>query len=320
MAKIYADILAQRVDCKIVAVCGNSIDKTYNFAKKYSASAYVEGNVEIFFKKHPEMQVVIIATPEWERERPLAAAIAHNQHILLEKPFAQDYQTAVKLKKTLDGYTQVFDVCHVLRFSPRFYALKKAIDRNQIGDIRHIYSRRNSNLKRVERVLNKTDLAFWLTPHDVDIMRWITGSEVVEVFARSRNYLKEADDYLIANFRFANKVDAVMEVSWCTPPISSVAPEAKFEVWGTRGSIEVADSDMNIRIYEMSGAVSSPDTYEDFQIDGLQFGYFKNMVDVFIKRVRDDDFKGNHVSDAVESINVCNMIRESLDQKKVVVR
>ena len=58
----------------------------------------------------------------------------------------------------------------MLRYSARFTALKTLIDQGGVGEIRHIYARRNSNSRRAQRVLGRTDLAFWLTPHDVDII------------------------------------------------------------------------------------------------------------------------------------------------------
>lgn len=318
MAEIYADILVQRGDCHLVAVCGNTAENTKRFASRYDIPGYSGGDAETLYARHPEAEVTVITTPEWVRELPLAAAIRHRQHVLLEKPFAHDHSTAQQLAQMLDGFGQVFDVCHVLRYSPRFHALQQAVQRNEIGEIRHIYARRNSNRKRVMRVLGKTDLAFWLTPHDVDIMRWLTGSEVVEVFARARNRLKTEDDYLIANLRFANGTDAVLEISWCTPPVSGIAPEARFEVWGTRGSAELVDSDMNLRVFVEAERVSSPDTYEDYNIHGLRQGFFKNMIDCFVDRVKRGDVQGNCVADAVAPIRVCEMIRCSIDEGRVV--
>jgi UDP-N-acetylglucosamine 3-dehydrogenase len=318
MAEIYADILVQRGDCRLVAVSGNTDKSTERFASRYNIPGYAGGDAETLYSHHPETEVTIITTPEWVREIPLAAAIRHRQHVLLEKPFAHDYATAQVLAKMLDGYKQVFDICHVLRYSPRFHALQQVIRRNEIGDIRHIYARRNSNRKRVMRVLGKTDLAFWLTPHDIDIMRWLTGSKVVEVFARARNGLKTEDDYLIANLRFADGTDAVLEISWCTPPLSNIAPEARFEVWGTKGSAELADSDMNLRVFAEDSRVSSPDTYEDYLIHGLRQGFFKNMIDCFVDRVKRRDTQGNTIADAVEPIRVCEMIRCSIDEGRVV--
>jgi len=318
MAEIYADILVQHGGCRLLAVCGNTAKSTNRFASRYNIPSYTGGDTENLYARHPEAEITLITTPEWVRELPLAAAIKHRQHVLLEKPFAHDYESAQQLARMLDGYDQVFDICHVLRYSPRFHALREVVRRKEIGEIRHIYARRNSNRKRVKRVLGKTDLAFWLTPHDVDIMRWLTGSEVVEVFARARNGLKTEDDYLIANLRFADGTDAVLEISWCTPPVSGIAPEARFEVWGTQGSAELADSDMNLRVFSEGGQVSSPDTYEDYWIHGLRQGFFKNMIDCFIDRVRRRDVQGNCVADAVAPIRVCDMIRRSIEEGRVV--
>ena len=318
MADIYADIISQRSDCKLVAVAGNTKEKTFDFAKKYKIEGFPNEAIEALYASDPEIDVTIIATPEWVREKPILLAIKNQQNLLIEKPFAHDLGTALKLEGYLNGYHKVYEVCHVLRYSPRFSALKFQVENGIIGDIRHIYARRNSNTKRVKRVLGKTDLAFWLTPHDIDMMRWITNSNVSEVYAKSRCGLNSADDYLIANFRFKNGVDAVLEISWCTPPISGVAPEAKFEVWGTKGSIELLDSDMNVSVYREDGSVHSPDTYEDYQIHGVRFGFFRNLIDCFMKRVQDKNISGNQIQNSVSPILVCDAIRVSIDTGRII--
>jgi predicted dehydrogenase len=319
MAKIYSDILLQRGDCRLLAVCGNTNESTQQYASRYGVSGYPGGDVAAMFRDHPQAEVTIITTPEWVRKTPLTEAMKCKQHILVEKPFAHDLATAIELTTQFANYSYVVDICHVLRYSPRFFQLKQAIVRGDIGDIRHIYARRNSNRTRVMRVLGQTDLAFWLTPHDVDMMRWLIGSEVTEVFARSRNGLCDEDDYLIANLHFANGVDAVLEISWCTPPVSASAPETRFEVWGTKGSAELSDSDMNVKIFSENSQVFSPDTYEDYVIHGLRQGYFKNMIDSFIDRVKRDDVAGNRISDALAPIQVCDMIRRSIDEHRLII-
>ena len=318
MARIYADILSQRHDCRLVAVSGRTRENTERFARQYGMAGYPGGRSEIVYANHPEVEMTVIATPEWIREEPLSAAIRGRQHILIEKPFANGYESARSMARALNGYERVFDICHVLRFSPRFYALREVVVQNKLGELRHIYARRNSNRKRVLRVLGKTDLAFWLTSHDLDMMRWVTGSEVVEVFARARHGLASEDDYLIANLRFADSTDAVLEISWCTAPVSGIAPEAKFEVWGTAGSAEVVDYDMNVRVFLEGDRVLSPDTYEDYVVHGLRQGIFKTMIDCFIDRVRRHDVQSNSITDAIAPIQVCEMIRRSINDGAIV--
>lgn len=319
MADIYASILAQRTDCRLVAVVGNTAEKTRGFADRYNLAAYAGADFGAAYRNHPEVSVSIITTPEWVRIAPVTAAVEASQHILLEKPFATSLPDAHALAGLLSGRSdKVSAICHVLRYSPRFSEMQRLVADGGIGEVRHIFARRNSDRKRAARVLGRTDLVYWLSPHDLDIMRWITGSEVVEVFARSRSGLRDADDYLIANLRFANGVDAVLEISWVTPPLSGASREAVFEVRGTEGAIEVADFDMNVRLFKDESRVLTPDTYEYVDIQGAKRGFFEPMIDRFVDRVRHGPFDDSAVQAGFETIRVGEMIRRSLDSGEVV--
>lgn len=318
MADIYASIISQRADCKLVAVVGNTEAKTTEFAERYRIAGYPGSDFDAPYRDFPQATASIITTPEWVRIEPVAAAVRAGQHILLEKPFATSVDEAEQLVKLLDRKDRLSALCHVLRYSSRFSEMKRLVTAGEVGEVRHIFARRNSNRKRAARVLGKTDLVYWLSPHDIDIMRWVTGSEVVEVFARSRKGLRDADDYLIANLRFANGVDAVLEISWVTPPLSGTSREAVFEVRGSEGAIEVADFDMNVRLFKDGGVVASPDTYEYVDIHGAKRGFFEPMIDRFIEKLKYGPHDAAAVNDGWETVRVGDMIRRSLETGGVV--
>ncbi len=320
MASIYTEILQQRTDCEVKAVVGNTDDKTLKFAKKYGLVPFSGAQYFRMFDEVADIDAVIVATPEWAREAPLGSVVRRKKHVLLEKPFAADLKTTFALKSMLENYPAVFQVCHVLRYSPRFCAMADVVKAGEIGQIRQIYARRNSNQSRVMRVLGKSDLAYWLTPHDLDIMNWITGAHVDKVYAVSRAGLTAQDDYLIANLHFSNGVDAVLENSWSSPAISGEAREALFEVRGTQGVIELDDADMNVRVYKSGGVVETPNTYEDYQVQGMRRGFFENLISHFVERVKKNDVSGDALDEAVETSRVCAMIRQSLTQGRVVER
>ena len=318
MANIYSKIISQRTDCELMCVTGNSEINSKKFGEKFGIKYYSNSEYDKMMEENPNMNVIIITTPEWIRIEPVKSAINHKKHILLEKPFAKSKEDAEYLYSLLENYDKVFDICHVLRYSPRFQALKQSIDQGNIGDIRHIYARRNSNNVRVQRVLGKTDLAYWLTPHDIDIMRWITQSEIVEVYAISRNQLNSIDDYLTINLKFENNINALLQISWCTPPLSSTARDTVFEVWGDKGYLEIEDYNMNIKIFTENNIVTSLDTYEDYQINGIHKGYFENLIDSFIRKIHLNKNSENSLLDALESIRVCEMISASIRSNKIV--
>jgi len=157
------------------------------------------------------------------------------------------------------------------------------------------------------------DLAYWLLPHDIDVMRWVTGSEVREVSAKTRDRMRTADDYLIVNLRFGSGVDAVLESSWCSPPLSGAMRSAAFEVWGTEGHVSVDDSEMNVRVFSPDDRVQSLDTYEDFEVAGASHGIFGSLIDHFVARVSDSRPATMSVADAVAAVRVCEMIAQSVE-------
>ncbi len=318
MARTYANIINQRYDCRLKVVAGNTIENTLRFAKMFDIASYSGSAYDIMFEQHPEIHAVVVATPEWIRIEPIKAAIKFNKHILLEKPFSSSIDSAYELKHLLQNYKKVFQICHVLRYNAKFNALNKSIRNGDIGIIRHIYARRNSNNERVQRVLGKTNLAFWLTPHDVDIMRWITNSEISEVYAVSNNKLNSKDDYLTANLKFKSGVDAILQISWCNPPLSGTSREAVFEVWGNKGYIEVEDFNMNIKVFSDNKNVSTYDTFENFEINGIYRGMFENLLDNFIRKINQNDFSNDCLDEAFQSINICDMISRSINQHCII--
>jgi predicted dehydrogenase len=319
MAAIYGRILQDHPLGQLVGFVGNSPGKCRDLEARFRVPAYPGGEYQRLLSGH-ELDAVIVATPEWVRDAPLQLASDAMFHLLIEKPVADTWLLSKQLIGRLRGYPRVVRFCHVLRFSPRFAALKAGVDRGAVGDLRHISSRRNSNRMRAARVVGRTDLAFWLTPHDIDMMRWVTGSEVESVYSLSRGALDSTDDYVVSALRFTNGVTATAEVSWCTPPLSSSAREAAFEVRGTNGVISLDDSAMNVEIFSAGDQVTAEDTYEAFEVAGQPQGFFRNLADDFLLTVSRGEASDAALTDAMEVARVSEMIRRSVGRRAEVSR
>lgn len=319
MADIYARLLQQRTDCELCAIVGNTPAKTDDFASRFDVPAFYQSDYAGMFKAVSDIGAVIVATPEWIREKPIQACIDNNVHILLEKPFADTWTEAKKLYTMLRNYSKVVSLCHVLRYSPRFIAMQRAIERGDIGSVRHIYARRNSNNQRVNRVLGKTDLAYWLTPHDVDMIQSVITSPISKVYASTRAKAASSDDYIIATLQFAGGETAVAEISWCGPPVSGTSREALFEVRGTGGNIEVADYEMNVTIFQGDRKVAVEDTYEDFVSHGNHRGYFFELINSFIAKTTKPSDNSNELNVALETCRICEMISQSIEKESVIM-
>lgn len=63
-------------------------------------------------------------------------------------------------------------VGHCLRFDPRHYIAKDAIENGEIGEIVSIYTRRNTHLAMRDKYNQRTSVALFLGIHDVDLINW----------------------------------------------------------------------------------------------------------------------------------------------------
>tara|TARA_Y100000589_G_C27194075_1_gene646016 strand:+ start:1892 stop:2905 length:1014 start_codon:yes stop_codon:yes gene_type:complete len=317
MAEIYAKLLLDNPLAELIGFVGNSSKTCKRVSEKFSLKVYDSGKFSDFLKDF-DVDVVIIATPEWIRLDPIIAAVNSSKNIILEKPLADNIQDSIKIIDLFRDYKKVIKTCHVLRYNPRFNALFEYLKNNTIGEIRHISARRNSNNVRVKRVLGKTNLAFWLTPHDVDIIRRIASSEIESVYVQSRDNINSEDDYIIASLNFKNKISAKLEIFWCNPPLSSIAREFLFEVRGNKGLIEVNDFDNNINLFLENNYVSSKDTYEFYSIQNCHYGYFQIMINNFISDILKNKFDSKLIEELEQNALICEMISRSIKEKKLI--
>ena len=71
-------------------------------------------------------------------------------------------------------------------------------------------------------------------------------------------------------------------------------------------------------LFTENNNVTSFDTYEDYQINGIHRGYFENLIDNFIRKIKGNHNSENSLLDAIESIRICDMISNSINKNGIV--
>ncbi|HEX2837028.1 MAG TPA: Gfo/Idh/MocA family oxidoreductase [Phycisphaerales bacterium] len=122
MGRHHARVYAQLADCELVGVVDGSADRRAEHAEKWNCKAYetVEQLIDA------GVDAVSIATPttaHWDAARPLLEA---GVACLIEKPLAQDVDTARKLKDLAEKTGTCLMVGHIERFNPVMRAMQKA--------------------------------------------------------------------------------------------------------------------------------------------------------------------------------------------------
>ena len=321
MAEIYASIVNEIPFVRLVGFVTGSSSRAEELMKKYSCDAVENRDYRAMFARH-SIDAVIIATSEWVRIEPVKAAVEAGVHILLEKPYANSWSSANKLNTILSRHEYIFDVCHVLRFSPRFNEARRQLSALD-GGIRkpkYIHARRNSNASRVGRVMSKTNLCYWLLPHDLDLVSWFCESSVEAAFARTGGCDGNIQDYISVSLRLANGCSVVIENIWCQPPISNNSRDFLFDIFGTEGVIEIDDYNQNVRFYGADNSVHSPDTYEHFKINHQYYGFFRHKIDDFLWNILTGQRYSNNSTEMLELMRTCEMVSQSIITGKEILR
>jgi predicted dehydrogenase len=102
-------------------------------------------------------------------------------------------------------------VGHVERFNPAVESIKRAIKHEDILSI--AITRVGPFPPRMSNVGVVIDLAV----HDIDLIRWFTDSEIVEIQPQLSSAIAEREDIALLQFRTASGVLAHINTNWLTP-------------------------------------------------------------------------------------------------------
>jgi UDP-N-acetylglucosamine 3-dehydrogenase len=157
------------------------------------------------------VDAVTIAAPTHLHHEIALACIARGIHILVEKPVASTVEEGREIVTAARHAGVTLMVGHVERFNPAVAAIKQAISGEDILSI--AITRVGPFPPRMSNVGVVIDLAV----HDIDLIRWFTGSDIVEVQPQLSSAVAEREDIALLQFRTASGVLAHINTNWLTP-------------------------------------------------------------------------------------------------------
>jgi UDP-N-acetylglucosamine 3-dehydrogenase len=157
------------------------------------------------------VDAVTIAAPTHLHQELALYCIKQGVHVLVEKPIAPSVAEGRAIIAAARHTGVCLMVGHVERFNPTVQAIKDAIRAEDILSI--AITRVGPFPPRMSNVGVVIDLAV----HDIDLIRWFTESEIVEVQPQLSSALAEREDIALLQFRTASGVLAHINTNWLTP-------------------------------------------------------------------------------------------------------
>ena len=203
-----------------------------------------------------DIDIVHIAAPVSEIKDLAIRSARAGKHIILGKPMAMTLDEADRIVDAVEAARVVcFPFQGMMRL--RLAELKVRIDAGEIGDIAVIHQA--SRWSIAEDWYNSGKPGWFVDPKQVpggafidegvywiDLFRWLTGSEIVQVEAKIANLVHKdiaVEDWGMATFTMASGVIATLEAAWTINAPRKTGPSPKqnsvvrLEVVGTRGEI-----------------------------------------------------------------------------------
>jgi UDP-N-acetylglucosamine 3-dehydrogenase len=176
----------------------------------------------------------IISSPTAFHEEIALQLIAQGIHFLVEKPIADTYTSAVKIRDTAKSAKVIGAVGHIERFNSALQEARKRVLAGELGKIYQVATRRQGPFpSRISDVGVVKDLA----THDIDLTSWITGKKYLQVSANAAfRSGGEHEDLISVSGLLEDSIVVSHLVNWLSP-----LKERKIIITGEKGTF-VADT------------------------------------------------------------------------------
>jgi len=240
-----------------------------------------------------DVQAVTVATPDHLHAAPTLRMLAAAKHVLVEKPLATTVTEARKMVEAAESAGVKFMVDFHARWHPLFMGAKGYAESGQLGDPVVAYARLSNTLYVPTEMLRwsgNSGPEWFLFPHVMDVVRWILGSEPVEVFARGHRGVLEKRgldcwDAIQALVEFENGAICTFETSWVLPSSYTNVVDNRLSLVGSRGGLEIKNEPA---LWAFTDRFHTPFSSESVTRYGKAWGFQYESIRYFVDCVAND--------------------------------
>lgn len=237
-----------------------------------------------------------------------------------EKPIALDLEQALAAQRALEEARLPHHIGFQRRFDVGYTRAKHILERGELGELRRFHALTCDMTPPPEAYIAASGGVFLdCNVHDFDILRWVTGKEVVEVYAtggtRGSSVFADSNDYS----------DSVAVLTLDDGTVGSVHSsryngqgyEVRLDLMGTRGSINVGlDNKVPFRSAEDDVNFPTEAPWDDFIARFLPC--YERELDHFLRNTMMGLPSACTATDAVEALRIALACNTSRDEQRPV--
>ena len=255
IGKVHLESISYRVkDATVKAVADPFMnDETRAFIEGFGVKEIYSDYHKIL--EDPAIDAVLVCSSTDTHAAISIEAIQAGKHVFCEKPVDHSIEKINAVKQALAGKDLKFQVGFNRRFDHNFAAVRAAVESGKIGET-HIVKITSRDPEPPNPAYIKVSGGIFLdmTIHDFDMVRFLSGSEVEEIYVNSAVLVDPAIgeqgdvDTAIITMKLANGALAVIDNS----RKAAYGYDQRAEVFGSKGMVATANDTLSTAVF--SGA------------------------------------------------------------------
>ncbi|MCR2823480.1 Gfo/Idh/MocA family protein [Lederbergia panacisoli] len=191
-------------EIKFIAVAEGNPERREKFAKDHNIPVEMQFSSWEQLLDQPKLcEALLICTQDRMHYEPTMKAIKKGYKILLEKPMSPVPAESLEMAEEAEKYGSLLSVCHGMRYSTYYRALKRLLEEETIGRVTSIQWNENVGVLHQSHSFvrgnwrnskESSPMILQKSCHDMDMLQWLVGAECVKISSfGSLTYFNEAN-------------------------------------------------------------------------------------------------------------------------------
>lgn len=318
----HATNLAGRVHgCRLAALCDANAEKLHAVGERLGVEKRVASFDELVAM--PELDAVSIASPSNFHLEHIEKALAAGKHVFCEKPLGVSPDECAKAVDIVSKHPkQKFMIGFMRRFDASYLYAKKLIDSGELGRLVlfRAYSQDPEKYIKGAIAFAPTSGGQFLdmAVHDIDLARWLTGSEPETAWAIGGCYAHPE----FADSKDGDNVSALLrqkDGGMCFLFAGRTAPHGyniETEIVGTKKTVRIGSVPQRNLVEVLDGGGVRRECFDNF-LERFSESYVVEMQ-YFIDCLHKNETPSPGVVDGARAAHIAYKCRESFETGKLV--
>lgn len=267
------------------------------------------------------VQAVSIASPDHLHRDLVVTALDAGRHVFVEKPLATTSADAAAIIAAAERNERIVQVNFSQRWLADYAYIKRIIDAGEIGTPQLVVSTKRDTVFVPTGLIPwaaSTSPVFFMTSHDLDLIRWFTGQEPATVVAHETRGVLDSrgvavHDSVQALVRFDGGLSASFSTSWIYPNTYPMIAEDRLEIVGTEGVVDYCSRGRRLQLHNSATArsIEFSSIATATEVGGHLAGAFVESCEHFRDALREGSAPSTSALDSVRAVACQEAMLES---------